>query len=312
MAVVNIVKNTGPQVYVDTHLDYAYIILRENQVKIRTDGSIANNPYDAFEITVEEFAVNDRGIADKTTSLSINKYVVPKAEILPRKEEGTPEYSVKIPINNSYYELYFRTVEYMKDAPEESTASAIYSDDTILTINNFLTWIYPELLLPTLNQDVRDHFDSRNDLVIYGNLLPIGSKTGDILILNPSTAYVQQFKFSDFYDKTFYSPSWASIANSWWSLEINSNTFKKNPISQKVKDFLIALVSIPGLKEIIETKEQALTGTQLQIIYGTTVGDASNLYLPVCFKIDSKIYTVFFIGDFKFTEEMFIQELPQI
>lgn len=329
MANINIIQADGPIVFVTLHLNTAYIIVREEQPNLINK--------DTVEFIIEGFNTTDTGVQIKGQSFSINKYTLDVKSILAKKDpdEFSPEYMIKIPIDNKFYVLTVRAVGTV-GLTDTETSPGIYSKNTIVHINNFFTWVYPERFIDLFKDDVQHIFENRktNSITVFGNIPPIGGIKDDIQILSPGSAYTQQFKFNDFSLGSIFSASWDSNAvATMFSIDIQDNAIQKYIVPQEMRKFIIGLVSTPGLNTVLLEKS-AQNGSVFEanidiLNSGTSVPpdffvsyskdqytelgffndytvDHSALHLTICFTINDIPYSIQFIGDFSFVSEFYI------
>lgn len=302
MAAISVIKTDGPLVMVDIHLDHIYVNIPDTQVTILANGKLSQVDYDNISLVIEEYPLDSTGVPDTETLLKTSTYIIDKYKLIPLKYEGEPQYTSRYKINNSYYKLTFSLITELEG---ESPNNLLYSDTSITTVNNFTNWIYPELFLSLIKDEVQSRFDIRNNMTIFGNLLPIGGMTNDIQVLRIQDIYCQEFSFDDFYARGIFSAAFDSDGISWWEIKVQDSSYNKQIIHPEVKQFLIGLLNVPGIREIIEARRVVFTAEQVLSVYGIILTD-ENLYIPLSFKINDNPYTIFLVGDFSFIDTMYL------
>lgn len=300
MAAISVLKTDGPLVITDIHLDHIYISINDEQVTQLANGTYSEVNFDSIELIIEEYPLGTTGIPDMGALIKSTMYNLDRYKLTPLKYEGEPTYTSRYKVNNSFYVMTYRLITEL-EGPEPD--NLLYSDTTIVQVNNFTNWIYPELFQDLVKDEVQERLTQRNNMTLFGNLLPIGGSTNDIQILRPQESYCQEFAFDDFYVGGIFSARFDSDSISWWEIEVQEGTYNKQVIHPEVKQFLIALLSVPGIKEIIEDRRVLFTSEQILSIYGITQADV-NLYIPLSFKINGEPYTIFLVGDFSFIDTM--------
>ncbi len=300
MAAISLRTIDGPEFKAGVHLNMLYISFQDEQLETLSDGTTIPSEYTMIDIYLEEYSLNEYGLPDLTTMIGSERFTIQRSNLWQLKDEGLPEYSIRIQMNTSYYKVRMRLGETIDI---ESPGSTIFSEESIFMVSNSTNWIYSEAFQDLITDSINDIFNVKKALYIFGNLLPIGGTSKDIQILNPSEAFCQEFTFEDFYEKDIYSAAFDSDNLSWWEIEVQSDSYSKSTISKDTKKLITTLINIPGVQTIIKTKQQQLTADEIYSLYGFQIADP-NLFVPLSFTIGTKLYNIIFIGDFNFIDKI--------
>jgi len=300
MAAISLREIDGPIFKANLHLDMLYISFQDQQLETLADGTTIESNYTMIDIYLEKFNLNDFGLPDLSNSIGFERFTIQRSNLWQLKETGLPEYSIRIKMDKNYYKVRMRLGEVLD---ENSPGSTIYSQESTFVVSNGTNWIYPESFQDLITDSINTTFENKRALYIFGNVLPIGGTSKDIQILNPNTAFCQEFSFDDFYEKDIYSAAFDSINISWWEIDVVGSEYNKMTINKDSKKLLSTLINIPGVRTIIKSKQQLLTAQEINSLYGLQAQDA-NLYIPFSFTIGTKLYNLIFIGDFNFIDKI--------